>query len=848
MARMWPVSVSIASPQDGAVVNTSSITVSGSVNNNAQVTVNGVQASVVNGSYSVSIALIEGANTITVQAKDQDDQVASQSINVTCIISGNIIGTVTNSLSGSALPSATVSVTDSANGLHTAVSTGDGKFTITGIPLGSFRGNVTKDGYATYTFSGTITPGGTVTINAGMAPILPIISAATANSSTVDSAIISWTTDQPAGSLVEYGATVGYGNTATDGALVTNHVVTISGLVSATAYHFRVSSTNQNGFTSTSGDLTFTTPQFTAKTLGDFGNVTVMEVTGNYDINKGDGTLNVLPRQEIAKEYFRTHADAVDFLVILSNFDYAMPDSEAKGFYLGVKNDTQGIGQALFDNSPSFGSAGKLYGTIDLGNVTALAANPYGPKLDETIITLNHELMHRFGAYVRFKNPDGSLNDALLGRDAAHWSYLLDTQGSVMYGNGWRDNGDGTYTSTAMQNGFSPLDLYLMGMIPKEQVSPMLLIENPSIDKNQIPQLGAKVTGTAKTVTVDDIIAAEGTRIPDASVSRKSFKVGFVLLMTPGGTTTTATAAIETLRTAWAGKLAELTRRGGSIEGVVPSLTVQIEAPLENATVTGRDCAVSGTVINSTGAETGIMVNGIPATISGSRFIANHVPLVEGTNSIQIKATDANGLTTTQSRSVTAQIGNYLRVISNIESGTAPLDISIRLDGNFVIANPTVGVAGPVPVLLTPRSGPAEFTANFTVEGTYTITASALGPDGQMYTSSGSITVMSRSQLEVLLQGKWEGMKSKLMAKDVEGAVAHLLTSAQNAYRTGFTAYVDKLPLLAQDLPSIELVYASEQRAKARLFREETVKGQKVVIGYPVYYIQEDGTWKLVNF
>lgn len=134
-----------------------------------------------------------------------------------------------------------------------------------------------------------------------------------------------------------------------------------------------------------------------------------------------------------------------------------------------------------------------------------------------------------------------------------------------------------------------------------------------------------------------------------------------------------------------------------------------------------------------------------------------------------------------------------------------------------------------MPVSLIPTSGPAEFTANFTAEGTYTITASALGPDGQMYTSSVGITVMSKAQLEVLLQGKWEWMKSKLMAKDVEGAVAHLLTSVQSDYRTGFTAYVDKLPLLAQDLPRIELVYASEQRAKARLFREEIIKGQKMV-------------------
>jgi hypothetical protein len=40
--------------------------------------------------------------------------------------------------------------------------------------------------------------------------------------------------------------------------------------------------------------------------------------------------------------------------------------------------------------------------------------------------------MHRFGAYVKFKNPDGTLNTALLGKDSAHWSYLLDTFHSIV--------------------------------------------------------------------------------------------------------------------------------------------------------------------------------------------------------------------------------------------------------------------------------------------------------------------------------------------------------------------------------------------------------------------------------
>lgn len=51
-------------------------------------------------------------------------------------------------------------------------------------------------------------------------------------------------------------------------------------------------------------------------------------------------------------------------------------------------------------------------------------------------------------------------------------------------------NGDGTFASTATRNSYSPLDLYLMGIIPKEQVPPMLLIDNQAIDKTKMPNLG----------------------------------------------------------------------------------------------------------------------------------------------------------------------------------------------------------------------------------------------------------------------------------------------------------------------------------------------------------------------
>ena len=218
--------------------------------------------------------------------------------------------------------------------------------------------------------------------------------------------------------------------------------------------------------------------EFVAAAIGDFGNVTVMQVTGDYNATLPDGSINSAPREAIAQEFFRLHKDEYDFLVVFSNFNFQMPDPIASAFYLGVKNDTQGIGQPLFDNSSFFGSAGKLQGTIDLGNIANLVLDPLDPAYEETLDILSHEQMHRWGAYVKFEELSGELSEALLGKDKSHWSFLLDSYGSVLYGNKWQPNGNGTFTSIAAGKYYSPLDLYLMGFYDKTQVPPMLLIEN----------------------------------------------------------------------------------------------------------------------------------------------------------------------------------------------------------------------------------------------------------------------------------------------------------------------------------------------------------------------------------
>jgi Tol biopolymer transport system component/flagellar hook assembly protein FlgD/subtilase family serine protease/fibronectin type 3 domain-containing protein len=305
---------------------------------------------------------------------------------------------------------------------------------------------------------------------------------------------------------------------------------------------------------------------FTARQIGDYCNVTVMEVAGNYDARTPDGQVNALPRQAIAKEFFRTHKDEYDFIVIFTNFSFAMPEEETQGFYTGVKNDVRGIGREIFDNTFLYGSNNRLQGTIDMGNVSSKVSDPIDPRFEETLGVLSHEMLHRWGSYVKFRDPSGNTSSALLGKDNAHWSYLLDSKGSLQYGNHWQDNGNGAYTSIAVRKYYSPLDLYLMGMIDSNRVPPMLLIDNPAIDPVKLPELGATVSGSPKTVTIGDIIAFEGERIPAAASSQKQFKIAFILATGPGSFTGQELPGIENIRNGFLTRYSILTDGKGLVQ------------------------------------------------------------------------------------------------------------------------------------------------------------------------------------------------------------------------------------------------------------------------------------------
>jgi hypothetical protein len=539
-----PLTVEITSPTDGSTVSITPLTVTGTVSDpSATVTANGVASSISSNTFQAGIDLVEGQNTITAQATDQYGQTASDSVTVTLLTKGTVAGTVTDSQSGLSLPLAVVSVTDVLSVAQTALTGADGTYAISNVASGAFSGNITKDGYASSPISGTISPGQTVTIVAALSPIYPTISNVAVSGITWDSATITWDTDQLADSRVEYGTTTSYGSFVLDSALTTSHGVVLGGLAPSTTYHFKVTSTNTYGFSSSSGDGTF---------------------------------LTLVPR---------------------------------------------------------------------------------GP------------------------------------------------------------------------------------------------------------------------------------------------------------------------------------------------IVLSIDSPKADANLSKSEIMVEGTVSQEHGLETGVVVNGRIAIVTGNRFVANRVPLEEGQNQITAVATDVSGNTETVSVTVNATLaGHYIRLSANIESGITPLETILTVDTSLDPARLSVTYTGPADVEFLSTSE-NEYRVRLNVEGTYFFTAEGTDSAGVGYSDTVAVSVLSKEALDTLLRGKWEGLKQKLGSQNPQDALTYFVEEKKELYNEVFTILYQRLPGIVQEMQDIQLIYIEDNAAKYRIRREESHAGQMVNITYYIYFVRDkDGLWRIYMF
>ncbi|HEV8238730.1 MAG TPA: hypothetical protein VGS57_05140 [Thermoanaerobaculia bacterium] len=238
----------------------------------------------------------------------------------------------------------------------------------------------------------------------------------------------------------------------------------------------------------------------------------------------------------IANMFFSGFADQYDHLVVFLDFPQILLGGGAFAYEFGVKNEIKGIGQQIFDASSIAGSHGRLRSFVQMGSLANYPDNPDTTFLgtNTTMDVLGQETGHRWLAFLRVNSPD---NPALLGRALSHWNFNFNSEASDMEGNRIQDNGDGTFTTVAATEGFSALDQYVMGVRAPGEVPDMFYVDgNTGNQTGEAPATGIRFHGTREDFSIQDVIAAEGPRVPAAgsAAAQKNFRMAFILVTKNG--------------------------------------------------------------------------------------------------------------------------------------------------------------------------------------------------------------------------------------------------------------------------------------------------------------------------
>ena len=236
------------------------------------------------------------------------------------------------------------------------------------------------------------------------------------------------------------------------------------------------------------------------------------------------------PVEDYTRRFYQHFKDEFDFLLVVRNLTYGVDiDWAASGVFASVSNNVQGIGERLFSNAQRWGSSGKLQGVAFFPYVEFPGSRwtpiGRGPGI--------HELMHRWANFHVVPTSYGG-----------HWGFS--SANGILGGfdiTSLVDHGGNRYTAGEFNtNGshgrpFSPIELYLAGLISPEEVPDLWVAEDGEWVLDSEGGIVRASDGypifTAsqiKTYTIEDIISEHGPRVPDASQSQRDFRAAVILL------------------------------------------------------------------------------------------------------------------------------------------------------------------------------------------------------------------------------------------------------------------------------------------------------------------------------
>ena len=285
-----------------------------------------------------------------------------------------------------------------------------------------------------------------------------------------------------------------------------------------------------------------------------------------------------------------------------------------------------------------------------------------------------------------------------------------------------------------------------------------------------------------------------------------------------------------------------------SIALSVSAFRIEIISPVNGATINKSRTIVYGKMYEQTG-ETGVVVNGVLAEVQGGDF-AVIVPLQIGQNIITATATRPDGIQGQAQITINIETQEeFIRLTATPTSGILDQTgiLNVTFEAEAYLVNPVSSYSWDFNGDGTPETTGTEATviAQYQFPGIYFPRVTVTDNQGNTFTETTLVSILSREEMDVLLRSKWEGMKGALSQGNITEALNYFVNDSREEYREIFELLAPQLPGLVSTMREINMFEIKGNMAEYYIKRFQ----RGVDISYFIYFIKdENGIWRISSF
>ncbi len=406
----------------------------------------------------------------------------------------------------------------------------------------------------------------------------------------------------------------------------------------------------------------------------------------------------------VAQQFYQTHEDAYDYLVIFNSMDIpAMPSALA--YESTVRSNGIGYGVPPIDYGALYGSSSRLHAVLNMGPLSDYPADPNAlvplraPQGDTPLSAISHETGHLFLAFASIRDPNDPTAFPMLGYQHAHWNFAFNSEASFLEGERILDRGSSVspeFLTTDTVQQYAPLDQYLMGFRPSTQVPDTFLVTGvPAYFSQLHPLKNFAFDGVRENISVSDVIQAMGRRTPDYTVAQRHFRFAFILLVAHGAQPTSSDLAkIDTFRQQFEPFYGQASSGNGSAD---TALKHSLELSLSPAAgvVTGASTTATVTVASAPAGDLTVQLQ----APNGNASVPASVKIAAGSTSAQFAVAGVRA--GVEEITATPADSTYETAYARVQVGDASVLTLVAVSGDQQVSTSGAPLPDPIVVRLT---------------------------------------------------------------------------------------------------------------------------------------------------